>query len=167
MKRGERPYPLFRGWCGVSYTCYQYMAELGLELAILGSAVRLTVDCARESGLQNCGLFLRPLAKMRMHFLNVSHLMTNPTKCPLRPAKTQISLGIRPVWMPRLICVFTDRNGQFVGFVMRPLMHTLQLSRLASRASLTADPGVAGSTLVRPHIVHWNWSCASFPFFHW
>ena len=28
------------------------MAGLGLELAILGSAVRLTVDCAREPGLQ-------------------------------------------------------------------------------------------------------------------
>ena len=60
--------------------CYQYVAGLGLELAILGSTVRLTVDCARESGLQKCGLFLRPLAKMRMHFLHVSHLMTNPTK---------------------------------------------------------------------------------------
>ena len=44
--------------------------------------------------------------------------------------------------MPRLICVFTGRNGHFVGFVMRRLMYTLQLSRLASRASLTADPGV-------------------------
>ena len=26
------------------------------------------------------------------------HRMTKPTKWPLRPAKTQISLGIRPVW---------------------------------------------------------------------
>ena len=58
------------------------MAGLGLELAILGSAVRLTVDSTRESGLQKSGLFLRPLAKMRMHFLIVSHLMTNPTKQP-------------------------------------------------------------------------------------
>ena len=65
----------------------------------------------------------------------------------VRPAKTQISLGIRPVWseyslsawwklgplathwahsedsdqtgrMPRLIWVFAGRTGQFVGFVM-------------------------------------------------
>ena len=29
---------------------------------------------------------------------NLSHLMTKPTKWYVRPAKTQISLGIRPVW---------------------------------------------------------------------
>ena len=105
MKRGERRYTLFHGWCDVSYTCYQYVAGLGLELAILDTTVRLTVDCAREPGLQKCGLFLRPLGKMRMHFLNVSHLMTNPTKWPLRPAMTQISLGIR------LVCsVFAVRS---------------------------------------------------------
>ena len=142
----ERPYTLFHGWCNVSYTCYQYVAGLGLELAILGSAVsRPIVDCGREPGLQKCGLFLRPLAKIRMHFLNVSHLMTKPTKWPLRPAKTQISLGIRLVWsnssqcaqwvaedpmflhadsedsdqtgrMSRLICVFAERNGHFCWF---------------------------------------------------
>ena len=97
MERGERPHKLFHGLCYVSNTCYQYVAGLGLDLAILGSAVRLTVDCARETGLQKCGLFLRLLAKIK-HFLNVSHLMTKPTKLHLRPAKTQISLGIRPIW---------------------------------------------------------------------
>ena len=55
--------------------------------------------------------------------------------------------------MSRLICVFTGRNGHFAGFVMRRLMYTLQPSRLPSRASLTADQGVAGSTPARPHIV--------------
>ena len=55
--------------------------------------------------------------------------------------------------MHKLICVFAGRNGHFVGFVMRRLMYTLQLSRLAPRASLTADPGVPGSTPARPHIV--------------
>ena len=29
---------------------------------------------------------------------SMSHLMTKPTKWHVRPAKTQISLGIRPVW---------------------------------------------------------------------
>ena len=29
---------------------------------------------------------------------NMSHRMTKPTKWIVRPAKTQISLGIRPVW---------------------------------------------------------------------
>ena len=72
--------------------------------------------------------------------------MAKPTKWPLRPAKTQISLCIRPVWsesflsawrnigssathwahcedsdqtgrMPRLIWVFAGHKGHFVGFV--------------------------------------------------
>ena len=80
----------------------------------------------------------------------VSCLMTKPTKWHVRPAKTQISLGIRPVWsesslsawrklgslathwahsedsdqiglMPRLIWVFTGLTCHFVGFVMRRL----------------------------------------------
>ena len=77
--------------------------------------------------------------------------MTNPTKWPVRPAKTQISLGIHLVWsesslcaqwvakdpsflhadsedseqtgqMPRLIWLSAGRTGCFVGFVMRRLM---------------------------------------------
>ena len=72
-------------------------------------------------------------------------------KMTLRPAKTQISLGIRPVWsesslctqwvakdpsflhadsedfdqtgrMPRLIWVFDGRTCHFVGFIMRRLI---------------------------------------------
>ena len=31
-------------------------------------------------------------------YCNMSHNMTKPTKWHVRPAKTQISLGIRPVW---------------------------------------------------------------------
>ena len=54
----------------------------------------------------------------------------------------------------RLMCVFAERNGQFVGLDMRRLMYTLQQNRLASRANLTADPGVAGSTPVRPKNRH-------------
>ena len=74
--------------------------------------------------------------------------MTKPTKWYVRPAMTQIRLGIRPVWsesslsawrklgslanhlahsedsdqigrMPMLICVFAGRTCHFVGFVMR------------------------------------------------
>ena len=75
-----------------------------------------------------------------------NRLMTKPTNWLVRPAKTQISLGIRPVWsesslsawrsngslathkahsedsdqtgrMPRLIWVFAGRTGHIVGFV--------------------------------------------------
>ena len=83
--------------------------------------------------------------------LYLSRLTTKPTKWHVRPAKTQINLGIRPVWsesslstwgklsslaiirahseasnqagrMPRLIWVFAGRKGHFVGFVMRRLI---------------------------------------------
>ena len=82
---------------------------------------------------------------------NMSCSMTKP-KWPERPAKIQISLGIRPVWsesplstkwvakgprflhadsedsdqtgwMPRLIWVFAARTCHFVGFVMLPLKY--------------------------------------------
>ena len=68
----------------------------------------------------------------------------------MRTAKTLIRLK---TLMSRLICVFDERNGHFVGFVMQRLMYTLQLCSLASRASLTVDPMVAGSTPARQHIV--------------
>ena len=34
----------------------------------------------------------------------LSHLMTKPTKWHMRPTKTQISLGIRPVWSESSLC---------------------------------------------------------------
>ena len=85
----------------------------------------------------------------------MSRCMTKPTKSPVRPAKTQISLGIRPVWsesplcaqwvvkdpsflragseytdqtgrMPRLIRVFTGRTGHLVRFVVLRLNYRSQ-----------------------------------------
>ena len=35
---------------------------------------------------------------------DLSRLMTKPTKWHVRPAKTQISLGIRPVWSASVLC---------------------------------------------------------------
>ena len=82
---------------------------------------------------------------------HMSRLVTKPTKWRVCPVKTQISLGIHPVWsesslsawrklgssathwahskdseqtgqMPRLICVFAGRTCHIVGFVMRRLI---------------------------------------------
>ena len=82
---------------------------------------------------------------------DLSHLMTKPTKWSVYPAKTQISLGICPVWsvsslcaqwaaedplflyadsedydqtgrMPGLIWVLVGCSSHFVGFVMRWLI---------------------------------------------
>ena len=78
---------------------------------------------------------------------SLSFFMTKATKWHMRPAKTQISLGVHPVWsesslsawrnhgslathlvhsedsdqtelMPRLIWVFAGRTGHFVCFIM-------------------------------------------------
>ena len=94
-------------------------------------------------------LLIRRLGKIYY----MSRLLTKPTKWHVCPAKTQISLGIRPVWsesslsawrkleslathwahsedsdqtgrMPRLIWVFAGRNYHFVGFVVRRLLIT-------------------------------------------
>ena len=35
---------------------------------------------------------------------NISRLLTKPTKWSVRPAKTQVSLGIRPVWSESSLC---------------------------------------------------------------
>ena len=93
----------------------------------------------------------------------LSRRMTKATKWHVRPTKTQISLGIHPVWsesslcalwvakdlwflhsdsedsdqigqMPRLIWVFARRTGHFVGFVM--LWLWLTLFRLVDSAVL-------------------------------
>ena len=82
---------------------------------------------------------------------DMGRLLTKPTKWHVRPAQSQISLGIRPVWsdsllsawrnigsstthwphckdsdqtgrMPRLIWVFAGCTDHFVGFVMRRLI---------------------------------------------
>ena len=98
----------------------------------------------------------------------MSHLMTKPTKWHVRPAKTQISLGIRPIWsesslsawrkfgsscathwahsedsdqtgrMPRQIWVFAGRTCHFVGFVMRWLMRKLMVS--TRKTGLSSPP---------------------------
>ena len=82
----------------------------------------------------------------------LNRLMTKPTKWHVRPAKTQISLGIRPVWSESSLCAqciakdpsflhadsedwsdWADAqadlslrwgHSHFVGFVMRQLKYT-------------------------------------------
>ena len=92
----------------------------------------------------------------------MSQRMTKPTKRHVRPAKTQISLGIRQVWsesslsawrklgslathwvhsedsdhtgqMPRLIWVFAGRICNFVDFVMRWLISTVSIDSVSGQ----------------------------------
>ena len=85
----------------------------------------------------------------------MSRHMTKPTKLPVRPAKTLISLGIRPVWSESLlsawrnigplttywahnedsdqtgrICVFTGRTCHFVDFFVQRLIYAKTLKNL-------------------------------------
>ena len=104
------------------------------------NALDISSHCPLHIPTDNCEGF---------HYM--SRLVTKPTKWHVRPAKTQISLGIRPVWsdsslsgwtklgslaihwahsedsdptgrMPRLIWVFAGRTCHFVGFVWRRLI---------------------------------------------
>ena len=94
---------------------------------------------------------MQPCSESESNKQHMSHLMTKPTKWHVRPAKTQISLGIHPIWsesslsawkelgslattwahsedsdqtgqMPRLIWVFAGRTCHFIGFVMTRLI---------------------------------------------
>ena len=61
----------------------------------------------------------------------------------VRPAKTQISLGIRHGWsdqtgrMPRLLWVFAGRS-HFVGFVMSQLIRVLHKTSMTAYLSFMA-----------------------------
>ena len=83
-----------------------------------------------------------------IHSDHLSHSMTKPAEWSVRPAKTQIRLGIHSVWqsvvirtqgffmqaamtdqtgwMPRLIWVFIRCTSEFVGFVVLQLIHRSQ-----------------------------------------
>ena len=94
--------------------------------------------------------FVKEEVRIRQLQIQMSCRMTKPTKWPVHPAKTQISLGIHLVWsesllsawrnlwsltshwehsedtdqtgrMPRLIWVFAGRTGDFVGFCVMQL----------------------------------------------
>ena len=104
----------------------------------------------------------------------MSQCMTKPTKWHVRPAKTQISFGIRPVWsesslcaqwlakylsflhadsedadqtrrMPRLIWVFAGRTCHFVGFIM----HWLKKIKKTTLSCIARTGALAHSQIAR------------------
>ena len=76
-------------------------AGLGLELAIPGSAVRRAAKCARKPGFWRTEENF-PLIIIKHPWYEPRYDKTN--NVAVRPAKTQISLGIRPVWSESSLC---------------------------------------------------------------
>ena len=79
--------------------------------------------------------------------------------------------NVSPCWQRRLWSDWADAQAElclrwaqwpFCWFCHTAAHVYIEAESLASRASLTAYPGVAGSTPARPHIVCWNWSCLFF-----
>ena len=132
------------------------MSGLGVRVTLPARSTRAL--CRPWSGCRHtvCSMVHMPLLwnpEKQIRWLlddNLSRLTTKPTKWHVRPAKNQISLGIRPVWserslcapwatkdpsflhadsedsdqtglMHRLIWVFVWRTCYFVCFVMRRL----------------------------------------------
>ena len=118
----------------------QVWVNCGLEGAIWSGSTLFAIPSAST--------LLPQYSKVQTH---LSCLKTKPTNWYVHPAKTQISLGICPVWsetllciqweakdprflhadsddsdqtgrMPRLIWVFVGRTCHFVGFVTRRLI---------------------------------------------
>ena len=52
--------------------------------------------------------FREELIRMHPWYPDMSHSMTKPTKWHVRTAKTQISLGIRPVWSESLLSAWRN-----------------------------------------------------------
>ena len=81
----------------------QYAAYLSCRIAV--SLQRLSVEFDRVlKYIENCLIsdITYYVTICETHYYekkrNISRLVTKPTKWHVRPAKTQISLGIRPVW---------------------------------------------------------------------
>ena len=128
-----------------------------LRSSVWWSAVVISVQILSSlKKLSHCSLMMTSCrTKVRtlytFYFRYLSRCMTKQTIWPVRPAKTQVSLGIHPVWsefslcsqwvakdlkflhvdsedsdqtgrIPRLVWVFAGCTGNTVGFVMRRLI---------------------------------------------
>ena len=105
---------------------------------------------------------------------NLSRNTTKPTKWHVRPAKTQISLGIRPVWSESSLSTWrklgslathwahsedSDQTGRMPRLIRVFAVRTLILLALSCRGSLDtafAEGGVSGQTLDTACLCIWG-----------
>ena len=69
----------------------------------------------------------------------MSRLMTKPTKWHVRPAKTPISLGIRPVWSESSLSAWRKRGSLATNRVHRPVWSESSLATWGKRGSLATN----------------------------
>ena len=78
----------------------------------------------------------------------MSHLMTKPTKWPVRPAKTQISLGIRLVWSEPSLCPqWVVKDPSFLHANSEDSEQTRQMPGWSELIRLGRCPGWSESSL--------------------
>ena len=96
------------GWACAVEICHDGMLEDTNSLD--GAQLKLHVLEPKQNHVNFYKQFLKVAENpknwvtLKSGFHNMSHLMTKATKWHLRPAMTQISLGIQPVWSESLLC---------------------------------------------------------------
>ena len=84
----------------------------------------------------------------------MSRLMTKPTKWSVHPAKTQISLGVHPVWSESLQCVqWVAEDPVFLHADSEDLVQTGQRPRLIR---VFSDEAAEMCISLRMHIQRWG-----------
>ena len=138
------------------------------------------------------------LMKLSVHVMHPCHRSEPPhdktNKMTVRPSKTQISLGICPVWsesllcaqwvakdpsflhadsedsdqtgqMPRLIWVFDGRTCNFVGFVMLQLCLQLSNTQHEKTCLRGLRPGLIFLLSYRDKIKFWNFAFSKYRYY--
>ena len=110
LDRAYMPYIILFVWfCHGSYLNHVRFQKAGRRLRVLRSWCWETSYWgeSHHAGNQERGATMSDMSEGVLLWsisLNMSSLMAKPTKWHVRPAKTQISLGIRPVWSASSMC---------------------------------------------------------------
>ena len=103
---------MFKVALWITYLCTYLTLPLKLSLnsevyvcGIEPIAIRFAIHLQKAiNRTTSCTFIMKNKWHLYQHSEHMSCCMTKPTKWPVRPAKTQISLGIRPVWSEPLLC---------------------------------------------------------------
>ena len=100
-------FPWTFGWVFLLVFCPDHLLKGSVDFKVSASPLHHFLLMVRVHGSGSLS-FLKQ---------QMSHLMTKPAIWPVRPAKSQISLGIHPVWSVFAVCSKASQGPQ--GFFMR------------------------------------------------